>query len=58
MPAETVAKALAKGLRKRKSVMTLSTLGKATVWMQKRFPRLLDRLTYGYIARETDSPFK
>ena len=58
MPAEDVAKALAKGLRKRKSVMILSTLGKATVWMQKRFPRLLDRLTYGYISKEADSPFK
>ncbi|MBR0111596.1 MAG: SDR family oxidoreductase [Bacteroidales bacterium] len=58
MPAETVAKALARGLRRRRSVLVLSPLGRATVWVQKRFPRLLDHLTYGYISKEADSPFK
>jgi len=58
MSAERCAEYLAKGLRTRRSEMILTPLGKATVWMQKRFPRLLDKLTYWYISRESDSPFK
>lgn len=58
MTAEAVAEELAKGLAKRKSVVTLTLLGKATVLFHRIFPRLTDRLTYGYIAKEADSPFK
>lgn len=58
MSAEDCAAHLVKALAGRRSEVILTPLGKATVWMQKRFPRLLDKLTYKYIARETDSPFK
>ena len=58
MSAERCAEYLAKGLRKRKSELILTTLGKATVWMHRRFPRWTDRMTYSFIAREEDSPFK
>ena len=58
MSAEKVAWHLAKALSRRRSQVVLTTLGKATVLMQKFFPRLLDRLTYSYIARESGSPFK
>jgi len=58
MSAEKVAEYLAKGLWKRKSEMVLTPLGKATVWAHNLFPRLTERLTYWYIARETGSPFK
>ena len=58
MSAEDCARHLARGLAKRKSQVMLTPLGKATVWAHRLFPRLTDKLTYKYIARETDSPFK
>ena len=58
MSAEECARHLARGLCKRKSELILTGLGKATVWAHRLFPRLTDKLTYKYIARETDSPFK
>lgn len=57
MSAEQCAEYLAKGLYKRKNEMILTALGKATVWMHRLFPRLTDKLTFGYIAREAGSPF-
>ncbi|MBR5925201.1 MAG: SDR family oxidoreductase [Bacteroidales bacterium] len=58
MSAEECAKHLAKALRKRKSECILTGLGKATVLAHRLFPRLTDRLTYKFIAREANSPFK
>lgn len=58
MSAETCALHLAKALAKRRSSVTLTALGKLTVWAHNNFPNLTDRLTYKYIAREKDSPFK
>lgn len=58
MSAERCAEYLAKGLRKHKSELILTTLGKATVWMHRRFPRMTDKMTYNFIAKEEDSPFK
>ena len=58
MSAEDCAKALAKGLARRRSSVTLTALGRATVWAHRLFPRFTDKLTYSYIAREANSPFK
>ena len=58
MSAEEVALKLAKALRRRRSEVILTALGKATVIAHRLFPRLTDRLTYSYIAREAGSPFK
>lgn len=58
MSAEECARHLARGLARRKSQVILTGLGKATVWAHRLFPRLTDKLTYKYIARETASPFK
>ena len=58
MSAEKCAEYLARGLWKRKSVVTLTTLGKATILAHRLFPRLTDKLTYRFIAREANSPFK
>ena len=58
MSAEDCALHLAKGLEKRKSQVVLTGLGKATVLAHNLFPRLTDKLTYGYIAKEAGSPFK
>ena len=58
MSAEECALHLAKALRKRKSECILTGLGKATVIAHRLFPRLTDKLTYKFIAREANSPFK
>lgn len=58
MSAEDCARHLAKALEQRRSQVILTGLGKISVWMHRHFPRLMDRLTYKYIARETGSPFK
>ena len=58
MSAEKCAEYLAKGLAKRRSEVILTGLGKATVLMHRLFPRFTDRLTYSFIAKEADSPFK
>ena len=58
MSAEKCAEYLAKALRRRRSEMILTPLGRLTVWVHRRFPRLVDRLTYSFIAKEADSPFK
>ena len=57
MSAEECAEYLAKGLRKRRSEMILTGLGKVTVLAHRLFPRLTDKLTYSFIAREAGSPF-
>ena len=58
MSAEAVAEKMAKALQKRKSEVILTGLGKATVIAHRLFPRLTDKLTYKFIAREANSPFK
>lgn len=57
MSAEECAEYLAKGLRKRKAEMILTGLGKVTVLAHRLFPRLTDKLTYSFIAKEAGSPF-
>lgn len=57
MTAERVAEYLAKGLRKRRSEMVLTPIGKLTVLMHNIFPRFTDRLEFSYMAKEPDSPF-
>jgi short-subunit dehydrogenase len=58
MSAETVAKRLARALYRRRSQVTLTFLGRLTIFFHRVFPRLTDRLTYRYVSREPNSPFK
>lgn len=58
MSAEETALRMAKALRRRRSEVTLTALGKITVWGRNVIPRIADRITYRYIAREVNSPFK
>ena len=58
MSAERCAELLAKALAKRRSEVILTPLGRATVLMHRLFPRLTDKMTYNFIAKEKDSPFK
>lgn len=58
MSAEEVAERLVKGVYKRKRQIVLTPIGKLTVWLNKFFPRLVDRLEYMYMKNEPDSPLK
>ena len=58
MSAEACAKCLSRALRRRRSQVTLTTLGRASVFTRNFLPRLMDRFTYRFIAREAGSPYK
>ena len=58
MPAGVVAKSIVKGVLKRKRNIIISFRGKISVFLQRIFPKLLDRIFYNYLAKEPDSPFK
>ena len=58
MTPEQVARIIARGIRKRKRMMVMTTQGKMTVMLRKFVPAWLDRLTYRLMAKEPDSPFK
>ena len=58
MSAEEVAKRMARGIIKRKSQIVLTPIGNLTVWLNKFFPRLVDKLEYNYMKKEPNSPLK
>lgn len=58
MPAEIVAKGVYRAVKKRKRTLILTTQGKLTVWLNKFFPVMTDKLVYKHMAREPESPFK
>jgi short-subunit dehydrogenase len=58
MQPEAVASAIFKAISKRKNYLYLTFQGKATVFLSKFLPRLLDKLVYKTVAKEKDSPFK
>lgn len=58
MSAEECAMHLAKAISRRRSVVILTLLGRITAAGRTLIPAIDDRITYRYIAREKDSPFK
>ncbi len=58
MSAEKVATEIFKAINKQRSYLYLSFQGKATLFLSKFFPSLLDKLVYNTVAKEKDSPFK
>lgn len=58
MQPEQVAQFILKAIAKRKRTLVLTPVGKLTVFLNKFFPALTDRLVYNHIAKEPDSPFK
>ena len=58
MSPDMVAKHIIKGIQKRKSQIVLTLQGKAVVWINKFFPRFVDRMEYKVMAKEPDSPLK
>ncbi len=58
MPAETVAGYMLQMVKQRKNEVVLTTAGKLTFWLNKFFPRWVDRMIYKVVSSEKDSPFK
>ncbi len=55
---EHVAQKIYKGIRQRRRMMVLSSIGKVTFIVRKISPRLMDRLTLFFMAKEPGSPFE
>ena len=58
MSAERVAKIMTRGIFRRKTHMVLTPLGKATLFANRRLPRVADKMEYRMMANEPDSPLK
>jgi short-subunit dehydrogenase len=59
MTSEECAHHIVRAIQKRKRSLILTfTEGKLTVFLGKFLPSLLDKLTYGHMAKEPNSPFK
>lgn len=58
MSAEEVARQIYYAIKKRKYKLILTFQGKATVLINKFFPKWLDKMVYKEMAKEPDSPFK
>ena len=56
MTAEEVAIKILKGIRKRKKVIVMTAIGKATVFFNKWWPSLTHKEIYKTIAKEPDTP--
>lgn len=58
MSAEEVALKIYKAVIRRKRDLVLTKEGKLTVWLNKFFPSMMDKVVYDHMAKEPDSPFK
>lgn len=58
MTSEEVARRIYKGVIKRKRDLIMTRQGKLTVFLNKRFPKFMDKMVYNHMAKEDDSPFK
>jgi NAD(P)-dependent dehydrogenase (short-subunit alcohol dehydrogenase family) len=58
MTAETCAGIIMDGIEKRKRTIVMTGQGKLTVWMNRLFPSLADKLVYKHFLNEHDSPLK
>ena len=58
MSAEKVAEEILNAISKRQSTLILTTQGKLTVFLNRFFPRWLDKKVYSVVSKEKDSPFK
>jgi short-subunit dehydrogenase len=57
MPAETVAAIIVNCVKNRTAEKVLTTQGKLTYWINKFFPRWMDKMVYNVVSKEKDSPF-
>ena len=58
MSAEECAKHIYRATVKRKRQLILTTQGKLTVWLNKFFPALADKLVYNAMAKESNAPIQ
>ncbi|MDX1628648.1 MAG: SDR family oxidoreductase [Fulvivirga sp.] len=58
MSAEECAHHIYNATKKRKKHLILTSEGKLTVFLNKWFPGLMDKMVYNAMAKEEDSPFK
>ena len=58
MTAEEVANYIYNATVKRKRDLVLTSQGKMTVFLNKWFPKFMDKMVYNHMAKEADSPFK
>ena len=57
MQPEEVAKAMVAAVEKRKDRLTLTANGKLTVFLNKFFPKMVDKLVFNHTSKEPGSPF-
>ena len=58
MSPEVVANHIYLATIKRKRDLVLTLNGKLTVWLNKFFPAMMDKIVYKHMSKEPDSPFK
>ncbi len=58
MSAEECADHILRAVEKRKRTLVLTSQGKFTVWMNKLFPGLTDKLVFNHFKKEADSPLR
>ncbi len=58
MPAEAVARHIVTAIDRKQDRLTLTTMGKLTVLLNKFFPKFMDKMVYNHMAKEPNSPFK
>ena len=58
MTSEEVATHIYNAIKKRKRDLILTFQGKLTVFLNKLFPAMMDKMVYNHMAKEPDSPFK
>lgn len=56
MSSEQCADIILNGVEKRKRTIVMTTQGKLTVWVNKLFPSLADKLVFKHFLKEPDSP--
>jgi short-subunit dehydrogenase len=56
MTAEECASIIINAILKRKRTVVMTAQGKLTVWLNKLFPSLADKLVYNHFLKEPDSP--
>lgn len=57
MKPEQVAKHIYQSVKKRQNSLVLTINGKLTVFLNKLFPKLVDRLVFNHLMKEPNSPF-
>ncbi len=58
MSAHQVAVFIIQAIEKKKERLILTTQGKMTVFLNKFFPKFMDKMVYNHMAKEPNSPFK